>query len=46
MKTYPRYLTPGFTPFDPLELARETERVVCRGRERKYEHFYATGVCR
>ena len=35
---------PGFEPFDPLWLARETERVVCRGDERKYTAFYATGV--
>jgi len=44
MKAYPRYLTPGFEPFDPVELARETEKIVCRGDERKYENFYATGV--
>ncbi len=31
-------------PFDPLELARQTESVVCRGDERKYTDFYATGV--
>ncbi len=24
---YQRYLTPGFEPFDPLELARETEGI-------------------
>ncbi|MDI6811457.1 MAG: hypothetical protein QMD80_07300 [archaeon] len=23
METYQRYLTPGFEPFDPLELARK-----------------------
>ena len=42
--SYPRFLMPGFEPFDPLWLARETERVVCRGDERKYTAFYATGV--
>lgn len=42
--TYPRYLEPGFTPFDPLELARRTEEIVCRGDRRKYTKFYCTGV--
>ena len=41
---YPRYLEPGFTPFDPLDLARETEKIVCRGDCRKYTKFYCTGV--
>ncbi len=41
---YPRYLKPGFTPFDPLDLARETEKIVCRGDRRKYTKFYCTGV--
>ena len=41
---YPRYLEPGFTPFDPLELARRTEEIVCRGDRRKYTRFYCTGV--
>jgi len=45
---YPRYLTPDFEPFDPVELAKETEQIVTRngpnGQERKYESFYATGV--
>ncbi len=41
---YPRYLTSGFEPFDPLELARETERIVCRGHDRKYSSFYSTKV--
>ncbi|MFQ6075498.1 MAG: radical SAM protein [Candidatus Bathyarchaeia archaeon] len=44
LKSYPRYITPGFRPFDPVELARETERMVCRGDERKYTRFYAAGV--
>ncbi|MFB0500642.1 MAG: radical SAM protein [Candidatus Hadarchaeaceae archaeon] len=44
MKTYPRFITPGFEPFDPIELARETEKIICRGNERKYTAFYATGV--
>ena len=41
---YPLYLEPGFTPFDPLDLARETEKIVCRGDRRKYTKFYCTGV--
>ena len=44
MGTYPRYITPGFEPFDPVQLARETEEIVCKGDARKYTDFYATGV--
>ena len=44
MGTYPRYITPGFEPFDPVQLARETEEIVCKGDARKYNDFYATGV--
>lgn len=44
MGTYPRYVTPGFEPFDPVQLARETEMIVCKGDARKYTDFYATGV--
>jgi hypothetical protein len=44
MKEYQCYLTPGFEPFEPLELARETEKIVTRvgedGLERKYEGIY------
>lgn len=43
-ENYQRYLEPGFTPFDPLELARQTEQIVCRGDSRKYTKFYCTGV--
>ena len=43
-QAYPRYLTPGFTPFNPLELARRTERIVCQGDRRKYTNFYRVGV--
>ncbi|MHC4570823.1 MAG: radical SAM protein [Planctomycetota bacterium] len=43
-QTYQRYLEPGFIPFDPLELARQTEVIVCRGDRRKYTKFYCTGV--
>ncbi|UCE99351.1 MAG: radical SAM protein [Planctomycetota bacterium] len=41
---YQRYLEPGFTPFDPLELANQTEQIVCRGDSRRYTKFYCTGV--
>ncbi|RLI38952.1 molybdenum cofactor biosynthesis protein MoaA [Candidatus Bathyarchaeota archaeon] len=42
--SYPRFLMLGFKPFDPLWLARETERIACSGDKRKYTAFYATGV--
>ena len=41
---YQRYLEPGFIPFDPIELARQTEEIVCRGDNRKYTKFYCVGV--
>jgi len=41
---YPRYLRPGFTPFDPVALAKRTEEIVCRGDRRKYTKFYCPGV--
>jgi len=45
---YPRFVTPTFQPFDPVELAKDTEKIATRvgpnGMERKYEDFYATGV--
>lgn len=44
MGTYPRYITPGLETFDPIQLARETEEIVCKGDARKYTDFYATGV--
>ncbi len=40
--TYQRYLEPGFIPFDPLELAKQTESIVCRGDRRKYTKFTCT----
>ena len=47
---YQRFLTPSFKPFDPLELARETEKIVTRqgsdGLERKYTDFYSVPVYR
>lgn len=48
MRAYPRYLTKDSQPFDPVELAKLTEQIVCRqgpnSQERKYDAFYATGV--
>lgn len=41
-ENYQRYLRPGFTPFDPLELAKQTEKIVCRGDVRKYTKFCCT----
>ncbi|MHC4616854.1 MAG: radical SAM protein [Planctomycetota bacterium] len=41
---YQRYLEPGFVPFDPLELAEQTEEIVCRGDSRKYTKFCCTRV--
>ena len=50
MKTYQRFLTPNFRPFDPLELSRETEKLVTRrgkdGLERKYAGIYSAPVYR
>jgi len=43
-QAYPRCVIEGFEPFDPLWLARETEKLVCRGDARKYTNFYCTGV--
>jgi uncharacterized Fe-S cluster-containing radical SAM superfamily protein len=39
---YQRYLLRGFVPFDPLELAGQTEKIVCRGDSRKYTKFCCT----
>lgn len=44
MADYPRFVTPEHVPFDPLELARVTESIICNGDKRKYTDFYATGV--
>jgi len=44
LREYPRYVTPSSPPFDPVELARETERIVSHHNQRKYTGFYATGV--
>ncbi|PWI47115.1 molybdenum cofactor biosynthesis protein MoaA [Candidatus Heimdallarchaeota archaeon B3_Heim] len=45
---YQRFLIPGFRPFDPLELAKKTEKIVTRtgsaGLERKYVSIYSAPV--
>ncbi|MFX0208033.1 MAG: radical SAM protein [Candidatus Hodarchaeota archaeon] len=45
---YQRFLIPGFQPYNPLELARETEEIVTRreneGLERKYVGIYSAPV--
>jgi uncharacterized Fe-S cluster-containing radical SAM superfamily protein len=50
MEKYQRLLTKGFKPFNPLELAKETEKIVTRqgneGLERKYTDFYSVPVYR
>ncbi|MHC4943202.1 MAG: radical SAM protein [Planctomycetota bacterium] len=37
--TYPRCLGKEFIPFDPLDLAKRTEEIVCEGDRRKYTKF-------
>jgi len=44
VEEYPSLLTPKSKPFDPLELARQTEEIVAKGDSRKYTDFYCTGV--
>ena len=50
LSKYKRFLAPRFEPFDPLELARETEKIVTRegpeGVERKYVGIYSAPVYR
>lgn len=50
MKKCQRFLTHGFKPFDPLELAGETEKIITRegpaGLERKYTGIYSAPVYR
>lgn len=43
---YQRYLQPNFEPFDPLKLAKQTDELVTRGRERKYTDIYSVPVYR
>lgn len=41
---YPLFVTKEFIPFNPIEVAKVTEEIVCRGTSRKYTNFYCTGV--
>lgn len=43
---YPRYITKNFVPFDPIELARKTEKIVAKDNKRKYTDFYVVRVYR
>ena len=42
--SYQRALTKDSQPFNPVELAKETEKIVCSGNKRRYTDFYCTGV--
>jgi uncharacterized Fe-S cluster-containing radical SAM superfamily protein len=44
VEKYPSFLTSDSKPFDPLELARQTEEIIAKGDSRKYTDFYCTGV--
>ena len=44
MEEYPSFWTLESKPFDPFELARQTEEIVAKGDSRKYTDFYCTGV--
>jgi uncharacterized Fe-S cluster-containing radical SAM superfamily protein len=44
LSSYVRCIRPGFEPIDPVGLAFETEKIVCKGDARKYTHFYVVGV--
>lgn len=50
MKKYLHFLTVGFQPFDPLELAEQTEQIVTRkgseGLERKYGNIFSAPMYR
>jgi len=41
---YPSFLTQDSVPFDPLQIALQTEEIVSKGKSRKYTAFYCTGV--
>lgn len=46
MYNYLRLIKRDSKPFDPLELAKITEHIVCKGNKRKYTDFYVVGVYR
>ncbi|UCB45851.1 MAG: radical SAM protein [Spirochaetota bacterium] len=41
---YPSAIKASNTPFDPVDIALITERIVCKKGSRKYTDFYCTGV--
>jgi uncharacterized Fe-S cluster-containing radical SAM superfamily protein len=41
---YQGFITKDSLPFDPLDLAKETEKLCIKGSSRKYTDFYCTGV--
>ncbi len=41
---YPSFIKKDFKPFNPIELYKKTEKIVCRDSNRKYTKFYYTGV--
>lgn len=41
---YPSFIKKDFKPFNPIELYKKTEKIVCRDSNRKYTKFYCTGV--
>ena len=41
---YQGFITKDSIPFDPLQLAMETEKLCMKGSSRKYTNFYCTGV--
>ena len=43
---YPRYIVPGFKPFDPIKIAKITENLVTKNNMRKYTAFYCVPVYR
>ncbi|MFX0078545.1 MAG: radical SAM protein [Candidatus Hermodarchaeota archaeon] len=46
MDRFPREITPSSAPYDPVELAEATQKVVCRleDKARKYTNVYVAGV--
>lgn len=44
MKEYQSFLTEEFEPYDPVELSKRTEEIICKDSKRKYTDFYCVGV--
>lgn len=41
---YPSFVKKDFKLFNPIELYKKTEKIVCKDSNRKYTKFYCTGV--